>query len=67
MSKLVSTSKVTYKQIPNRTIAWSLKKSPVILAIPGTGKVAHLEENTAAAGLVLTDDEFAAIEALGKR
>lgn len=43
-------------------IAWSLKKSPVILAIPGTGKVAHLEENTAAAGIALSDRDFSAIE-----
>ena len=46
-------------------IAWSLAKSPAILAIPGTSKVAHLEENAAAAGIALTDDDLAAIEDLG--
>ncbi len=45
-------------------IAWSLRKSPVVLAIPGTGKLAHLEENAAAAGIKLTDAEFEALEAL---
>lgn len=48
-------------------IAWSLRKSPVILAIPGTGKLAHLEENTAAADISLSDEEFAVLEAIGNR
>ncbi|HEY3504662.1 MAG TPA: aldo/keto reductase [Actinocatenispora sp.] len=38
-------------------LAWLLAVSPVMLPIPGTGSVAHLEENTAAAELRLTDDE----------
>jgi pyridoxine 4-dehydrogenase len=40
-------------------LAWLLKLSPVMLPIPGTSTVAHLEENTAAAAIELTDDEFA--------
>lgn len=40
-------------------LAWLLAKSPVMLPIPGTSKVAHLEENTAAAGLELTADQVA--------
>jgi aryl-alcohol dehydrogenase-like predicted oxidoreductase len=43
-------------------LAWLLRRSPVVLPIPGTSSVAHLEENTAAAGLVLTDEEFQALE-----
>jgi aryl-alcohol dehydrogenase-like predicted oxidoreductase len=43
-------------------LAWLLHRSPVMLPIPGTGSVAHLEENVAAAGLQLTEDELAAIE-----
>jgi pyridoxine 4-dehydrogenase len=39
-------------------LAWLLKRSPVMLPIPGTGKVKHLEENTAAAAIDLTDEEF---------
>jgi aryl-alcohol dehydrogenase-like predicted oxidoreductase len=47
-------------------LAWVLKRSPVMLPIPGTGKVAHLEENTAAAAISLTDAEFAALDAAGR-
>jgi aryl-alcohol dehydrogenase-like predicted oxidoreductase len=39
-------------------LAWLLKRSPVMLPIPGTSKVAHLEENVAAAGIELSDEEF---------
>jgi aryl-alcohol dehydrogenase-like predicted oxidoreductase len=39
-------------------LAWILKRSPVMLPIPGTSKVAHLKENVAAAGIELTTDEF---------
>jgi len=37
-------------------LAWLLARSPIMLPIPGTSKVAHLEENTAAAGLDITAD-----------
>lgn len=40
-------------------IAWLLQRSPAMLPIPGTSSVAHLEENVAAAGLELSDAEFA--------
>lgn len=39
-------------------IAWLLKKSPVMLPIPGTGSLAHLEENMKAAALELSDPDF---------
>ena len=39
-------------------LAWILKRSPVMLPIPGTSKVSHLEENVAAAQIELSDDEF---------
>ncbi len=39
-------------------LAWILRRSAVMLPIPGTGSVAHLEENAAAAGLELSDEEF---------
>lgn len=42
-------------------LAWLLKRSPVMLPIPGTSSVAHLEENVAAAGVKLTDEEYAAL------
>lgn len=46
-------------------LAWLLKRSPVMLPIPGTSKVAHLEENVAAAGIELTDEEFETLSAAG--
>lgn len=42
-------------------LAWLLKRSPCMLPIPGTSKVAHLEENAGAAKIELTDAEFAAL------
>jgi pyridoxine 4-dehydrogenase len=39
-------------------LAWLLRRSPVMLPIPGTSKVKHLEENVAAASLELSDEEF---------
>lgn len=48
-------------------LAWVLKRSPVMLPIPGTSKVKHLEENVAAANITLSDEEFAALNAEGKK
>jgi pyridoxine 4-dehydrogenase len=45
-------------------IAWLLAHSHVMLPIPGTSKVAHLEENVAAASIELSDDELAKLDAL---
>jgi pyridoxine 4-dehydrogenase len=45
-------------------LAWLLRRSLVILPIPGTGSVAHLEENVAAAQVELTDSQFATLSAL---
>jgi pyridoxine 4-dehydrogenase len=39
-------------------LAWLLRRSPVLLPIPGTSSVAHVEDNVAAAGLELSDDDF---------
>ncbi len=46
-------------------LAWLLKRSPVMLPIPGTSKVAHLEENVAAAGIELSDEEFDTLSKAG--
>ena len=49
-----------HKATPGQiALAWLLKRSPVMLPIPGTCKVAHLEENVAAAEIELSDSEFA--------
>ncbi|MCC8251340.1 aldo/keto reductase [Saccharothrix luteola] len=45
-------------------LAWLLRKSPVVLPIPGTSSIAHLEENVAAARIELTDEEFEKLSAL---
>ncbi len=46
-------------------LAWLLATSPVMLPIPGTGSVAHLEENAAAAELELTPEEVAELDGAG--
>jgi aryl-alcohol dehydrogenase-like predicted oxidoreductase len=59
VKKLAQKLKASPSQV---AIAWLLKKSHVMLPIPGTGNLAHLEENVAAASLRLSDADF---EALG--
>ncbi len=46
------------------TLAWLLARSPMMLVIPGTASVSHLEANVAAAGLELSADEVAALNAV---
>lgn len=46
-------------------LAWVLKRSRVMLAIPGTSKVKHLEENVAAANFELSESDYAKLDALG--
>jgi pyridoxine 4-dehydrogenase len=53
--KLAEKLKATPAQV---VIAWLLKKSPLMLPIPGTGNLAHLEENVAAVKLKLSDEDF---------
>lgn len=48
------------------SLAWLLQHSPVILPIPGTSSVAHLEENVKGADVTLSDSEWAEIEAAAK-
>jgi pyridoxine 4-dehydrogenase len=43
---------------PRKALAWLLKRSPVMLPIPGTSRVKHLEENVEAAKIELSDEEF---------
>jgi aryl-alcohol dehydrogenase-like predicted oxidoreductase len=47
--------------VPQVALAWLLARSPNILPIPGTGSLAHLAENVAAADLRLTDEDLASL------
>jgi pyridoxine 4-dehydrogenase len=49
------------------SLAWVLRRSPVVLPIPGTSSVEHLEENVSAAAFRLTDAEFAELAAVVPR
>jgi aryl-alcohol dehydrogenase-like predicted oxidoreductase len=46
-------------------LAWTLHRGPNVLAIPGTGNPAHLEENIAAGGLELTADDLSRLDTIG--
>jgi aryl-alcohol dehydrogenase-like predicted oxidoreductase len=48
-------------------LAWLLQRSEVMLPIPGTGSVEHLEENVAAADLELTDEQVAELDGAADR
>jgi len=64
---LLDTIAKKHKAAPSQiALAWVLKRSPVILPIPGTSKVSHLEENVSAVSITLTDEEFAALDREGK-
>ncbi|GIL28753.1 oxidoreductase [Actinocatenispora comari] len=47
--------------VPQVALAWLLARSPNVLPIPGTGSLAHLAENVAAADLRLTDEDLASL------
>ena len=56
-----------HRAAPSRiALAWLLKRSPVMLPIPGTAKAAHLEENVAAVDITLSDEDFAALDKVGR-
>ena len=61
LDTLASDQGVTVAQL---SLAWLLRRSPVIIPIPGTSSVAHLEENCAAANVELDDATFEALSAL---
>ncbi|MEZ0214771.1 MAG: aldo/keto reductase [Xanthobacteraceae bacterium] len=47
-------------------LAWLLRRSPVLLPIPGTSRMAHLKQNVDAARLVLSDHEFQTLDRLSR-
>ena len=63
LDRVASEHSATPAQI---ALAWTLKRSPVMLPIPGTSKVKHLEQNVAAAAIELTDEQFEALDAAGR-
>ena len=55
-----------YRASPSQlALAWLLRRSPVMLPIPGTGKLEHLRENVAAAAIQLADEDYEALSAIG--
>jgi pyridoxine 4-dehydrogenase len=57
----------THDATPSQiALAWVLKRSPIMLPIPGTSKVAHLEENVAAVNIELSDEEFDSLDREGR-
>ena len=63
MDGIVKENSATPSQV---ALAWVLKRSPVMLPIPGTGSVDHLEDNVQAADIKLSDADFAALDAQAK-
>jgi aryl-alcohol dehydrogenase-like predicted oxidoreductase len=61
--KLDAAAKRHNASMSQLSLAWLLRRSPVMLPIPGTSSVKHLEENIAAASVKLSDDEWKDIEA----
>jgi len=59
LTKIAASHSASVAQL---SLAWLLARSPVLLPIPGTSKVAHLEENVAAADLKLTTQEMSDLE-----
>jgi pyridoxine 4-dehydrogenase len=62
LDELAHKNDITVGQL---SLAWLLRRSPVMVPIPGTSKVAHVEENCAAAQVTLDDETFKALDALG--
>jgi aryl-alcohol dehydrogenase-like predicted oxidoreductase len=62
-SKLTAIAEEKQASPSQLALAWLLAKSPVILPIPGTSSVAHLEDNMAAAGITLSDADVEALTA----
>jgi aryl-alcohol dehydrogenase-like predicted oxidoreductase len=60
-----ATHEATHQATPQQiALAWLLARSPSLLLIPGTSSIAHLEQNVAAASIVLTEDDLAQLDAM---
>lgn len=65
--KLDAAAKQHGATVSQLSLAWLLQRSPVILPIPGTSSVEHLEENVGAADVQLSKEEWKDVEAWPKR
>ncbi|MDB5971223.1 MAG: Aldo-keto reductase [Hydrocarboniphaga sp.] len=66
-AKLLDSIAAAHQATPGQiALAWLLKRSPVMLPIPGTSKVAHLRQNVDAARIELSDREFTALSGSAK-
>jgi pyridoxine 4-dehydrogenase len=63
LGKIAKARGVSVHQV---TLAWLLARAPCVLPIPGTGNVAHLEENVGAASFRLTPEEFERVDHLSR-
>ena len=63
LDDIAADHRATHAQL---ALAWLLRRSPVMLPIPGTGSIAHLEENCAAADVELTDAEYERLTSAGE-
>jgi pyridoxine 4-dehydrogenase len=63
LDEIAAAHDATHAQL---ALAWLLRRSPVMLPIPGTSSVTHLEENCAAATVTLTDEEYDRLTAAGQ-
>jgi len=65
-SERISAVAAAREATPNQiALAWLLRRSQVIIPIPGTASIAHLEENVAAASIRLSDDEYESLQVAG--
>jgi len=64
--KLDEAAKKHDATVSQLSLAWLLHRSPVILPIPGTTSIEHLEENLKAADVTLSDEEWTELEASAK-
>jgi pyridoxine 4-dehydrogenase len=64
LSQIAKRLSVTPSQV---ALAWILQRSPVMLPIPGTSRIDHLEENLAAAALRLSIEDFAELDRQARR
>jgi pyridoxine 4-dehydrogenase len=63
LDTLASEAGITVAQL---SLAWLLQRSPVMMPIPGTTQIAHLEENMAAASITLDAEIYDAVDQLNK-